>query len=52
MKNQKNILTYVVAALSILVTSVSSSPAAPAQTYHGRLTGSLTFFGMANRGGG
>jgi hypothetical protein len=43
MKNRKNILTYVVAALSILVTSVSSSPAAPGQTYHGTLTGS-TFY--------
>ena len=32
-----------VAALSILVTSASSSPAAPAQTYHGTLTGG-TFF--------
>jgi hypothetical protein len=43
MKNRKNILTYIVAALSILVTSASSSPAAPAQTYHGTLTGS-TFY--------
>jgi hypothetical protein len=43
MKNRKNILTCVVAALSILVTSVSSSPAAPGQTYHGTLTGS-TFY--------
>jgi hypothetical protein len=40
MKSRKNILTYIVAALSILVTSASSSPAAPAQTYHGTLTGS------------
>ena len=43
MKNRKNILTYIVAALSILVTSASSSPAAPGQTYHGMLTGS-TFY--------
>jgi hypothetical protein len=46
MKSRKNILTYIVAALSILVTSVSSSPTAPAQTYHGTLTGS-TFYCMA-----
>jgi hypothetical protein len=43
MKSRKNILTYIVAALSILLTSASSSPAAPAQTYHGMLTGS-TFY--------
>ena len=43
MKNRKNILTYIVAALSILVTLASSSQAAPAQTYHGTLTGG-TFF--------
>jgi hypothetical protein len=43
MKNRKNILTCIVAALSILVTSASSSPAAPAQTYHGTLTGG-TFY--------
>src|SRR5258705_12263823 len=43
MKSRKNILTYIVAALSILLTSASSSPAAPAQTYHGTLTGS-TFY--------
>ncbi len=43
MRNRKNIVTYVVAALSILVTSASSSPAAPAQTYHGTLTGG-TFY--------
>jgi hypothetical protein len=43
MKNRKNILTYIVAALSILVTSASSSLAAPGQTYHGTLTGS-TFY--------
>ena len=30
MKKGKNILSYIVAALSILVTSASSSPAAPA----------------------
>jgi hypothetical protein len=41
MKSRKNILTYIVAALSILVTSASSSPAAPAQTYHGTLTGTF-----------
>src|SRR5438094_7138317 len=45
MKNRKNILTYIVAALSILVTSASSSPAAPAQTYHGTLTGGTFFCG-------
>ena len=43
MKNRKNILTYIVAALSILVTSASSSQAAPAQTYHGTFTGG-TFY--------
>ena len=43
MKNRKNILTYIVAALSILVTSATSSAAGHAQTYHGRLTGG-TFF--------
>jgi len=43
MKSRKNILTYIVAALSILVTSASSSPAASGQTYHGTLTGS-TFY--------
>ena len=43
MKNRRNILTYIVAALSILVTSASSSPAAPGQTYHGTLTDS-TFY--------
>ena len=40
MKNRKNMLTYIVAALSILVTSASSSPgAAPAPApakLHGR----------------
>src|SRR5439155_14699337 len=43
MKNRKNILTYIATALSILVTSASSSPAAPAQTYQGTLTGG-TFY--------
>ena len=43
MKNRKNILTYIVAALSVLLTSASSSPAAPAQTYHGVLTGGMFF---------
>src|SRR5437588_12735509 len=43
MKNRKNILTYIVAALSILVTSATSSAAGHAQTYHGTLTGG-TFF--------
>jgi hypothetical protein len=42
MKNRKNILTYIVAALSILVTSASSSPGAPPlqppQNYTGLLT--------------
>jgi hypothetical protein len=42
MKNRKNILTYIVAALSILVTSASSSPGAPPlqppQNYTGMLT--------------
>ena len=38
MKNRKNILTYIVAVLSILVTSASSSPAAHGQTYYGTLT--------------
>ena len=45
MKNRKNILTYIVAALSILVTSASSSQAAPAQTYHGTLTGGSFYCG-------
>lgn len=45
MKNRKNILTYIVAALSILVTSASSLPAAPAQTYHGTFTGGLFYCG-------
>ena len=42
MKNRKNILTYIVAALAILVTSASSSLAAPPlqppQNYTGMLT--------------
>ena len=42
MKNRKNILTYIVAALSILVTSASSSlgvpPLLPPQNYTGSLT--------------
>jgi hypothetical protein len=42
MKNRKNILTYIVAALSILVTLASSSPGAPPllppQNYTGMLT--------------
>jgi hypothetical protein len=42
MKNKKNILTYIVAALSILVTSASSSwgtqPLQPPQNYTGMLT--------------
>jgi hypothetical protein len=42
MKNRKNILTYIVAAFSILVTSATSSlgvpPLQPAQNYTGRLT--------------
>ena len=42
MKNRKNILTYVVAALSILVTSATSSrgarPLQPPQNYTGMLT--------------
>jgi hypothetical protein len=38
MKNRNNILTSIVAVLSILVTSASSSPAAHGQTYQGTLT--------------
>jgi len=42
MKNKKNILTYIVAAFSILVTSATSSPGAtplqPPQNYTGMLT--------------
>jgi hypothetical protein len=43
MKNRKSILTYIVAAVAILMTSASSSQAAPARTYHGTLTGG-TFY--------
>src|SRR5439155_21714742 len=43
MKKRKSILTYIVAAVAILVTSASSSQAARAQTYHGALTG-VTFY--------
>ena len=56
-KNEKNILTHIVSAVAIhrapvivtavillvLVTLVSSSQAAPAQTYHGTLTGGMFF---------
>jgi hypothetical protein len=45
MKNRKNILTYIVAALSILVTLASSSQAAPAQTYNGTFTGGTFYCG-------
>ena len=38
MKNRKNILTYIVAALAILVISASSSLAAQPQVYLGKLT--------------
>ena len=41
MKNRKNILTYIVAAVAILVISASSSlgaPLQPPQNYTGRLT--------------
>ena len=42
MKNKRNILTYIVAALAILVTSVSSSlgvpPLQPPENYTGKLT--------------
>jgi hypothetical protein len=38
MKNKKNILTYFVAAFSILVISASSSLGAPPQIYAGKLT--------------
>ena len=43
MKNRKSILTYIVAAVAILVTSASSSQAARARTYRGTLTGG-TFY--------
>jgi hypothetical protein len=45
MKNRKNILTYIIAAFSILVASASSLPAAPAQTYHGIFTGGTFYCG-------
>ena len=45
MKNRKNILTYIIASLSILVTSASSLPAAPAKTYHGIFTGGSFYCG-------
>jgi hypothetical protein len=38
MKNRKNILTYIVAAFSILVILASSSPGAQPQVYLGKLT--------------
>ena len=42
MKNRKNILTYILAAFSVLVISASSSlgvpPLQPPQNYTGRLT--------------
>jgi hypothetical protein len=47
MKNRKKILTYVVAAVATLVISASLSQAAPAQAYHGRLTGG-TFYCEGN----
>ena len=47
MKKRKSILTYIVAAVAILVTSASSSQAARAQTYHGTLTGG-TFYCEGN----
>jgi hypothetical protein len=45
MKNRKNILTYIVTALSILVTSASSSQAAAAKTYNGTFTGGTFYCG-------
>jgi hypothetical protein len=45
MRNRKNIMTYIVAALSILMTSASSSQAARAQTYHGTFTGGTFYCG-------
>jgi len=45
MKNRKNILTYIIAAFSILVTSASSLTAAPTQTYHGTFTGGAFYCG-------
>ena len=38
-------MTYIVAALSILMTSASSSQAARAQTYHGTFTGGTFYCG-------
>src|SRR5258708_27497291 len=43
MKSRKNILTYIVAALSILVTSANSSPAAPEPC-----EGTVQFTGQSN----
>src|SRR5215475_10633596 len=44
LKNEQNSLTLIpVIVLMVLVTSASSLPAEPAQTYHGRLT-SGTFY--------
>ena len=45
MKNRKSILTYIVAAVVTLVTSVSLSQAAPAQTFHGTFTGGSFYCG-------
>ena len=45
MKNKQNILTYLIAAFSILVASASSLPAAPEQTYHGIFTGGTFYCG-------
>ena len=45
MKNIKNILTYIFAALSILVVSASSSRAERAQTYSGTFTGGTFYCG-------
>ena len=44
MKNRKNILTYIVAAVAILVTSASSSLAAPAQTVPWHAYAASTFY--------
>jgi hypothetical protein len=60
LKNKKNILTNILAAVAvhrikailtgliplILVTSASSLPAAPAQTYHGALNGGTFYCGI------
>ena len=43
LKKQQNILTLIPVIVLVLVTSASSLPAEPAQTYHGRLT-SGTFY--------